>query len=152
MSEADPEPPPALPTATPLDGTARPGRRPDLVLLPGMLGDVTIFETDLFSVDPGDLATTRVDYSVTAGEVAYDLMLEDDGRAFYAVLGSNFVNGTLDVCREMLLEPHTVTGLSDAGAHVNLISDCSASTWPPSVRRPPTSSPTSAPTAPGSGA
>jgi N-acyl-D-aspartate/D-glutamate deacylase len=29
----------------------------------------------------------------------------------------------------MLLDPHTVTGLGDAGAHVNLISDCSASTF-----------------------
>jgi predicted amidohydrolase YtcJ len=37
-----------------------------------MLGDVTIFETDLFSVDPDDLATTRVDYTVTGGEVAYE--------------------------------------------------------------------------------
>jgi N-acyl-D-aspartate/D-glutamate deacylase len=59
----------------------------------------------------------------------YDLLLADEGRAFYAILGSNFVNGSLDVCREMLLEPHTVTGLSDAGAHVTLISDCSASTF-----------------------
>jgi predicted amidohydrolase YtcJ len=40
-------------------------------LRPDMLGDVTVFETDLFSVDPDDLATTRVDYTVTAGEVAY---------------------------------------------------------------------------------
>ena len=39
------------------------------------------------------------------------------------------MNGTLDVCREMLLDPDTVTGLGDAGAHVNLISDCSASTF-----------------------
>ncbi len=59
----------------------------------------------------------------------YDLLLEQDGRAFYAVLGSNFVGGNLDACREMLLDPYTVTGLSDAGAHVNLISDCSASTF-----------------------
>ncbi|HEY5334396.1 MAG TPA: amidohydrolase family protein [Mycobacteriales bacterium] len=59
----------------------------------------------------------------------YDRLLDDDGRAFYALLGSNFVDGTLDVCREMLLAPHTVTGLGDAGAHVNLISDCSASTF-----------------------
>jgi N-acyl-D-aspartate/D-glutamate deacylase len=59
----------------------------------------------------------------------YDLLLEDDGRAFYAALGSNFAGGNLDVCREMLLDPNTVTGLSDAGAHVNLISDCSASTF-----------------------
>jgi N-acyl-D-amino-acid deacylase len=62
-------------------------------------------------------------------EYMYDLLLVDGGTAFYALLGSNFVNGTLDVCREMLLNPHTVTGLGDAGAHVNLISDCSASTF-----------------------
>jgi predicted amidohydrolase YtcJ len=41
-------------------------------LRPGTLGDVTIFETDLFSVDPDDLATTRVDYTVTDGEVTYE--------------------------------------------------------------------------------
>ncbi len=62
-------------------------------------------------------------------EYMYDLLLADGGTAFYALLGSNYVNGTLDVCREMLLDPHTVTGLGDAGAHVNLISDCSASTF-----------------------
>jgi N-acyl-D-amino-acid deacylase len=62
-------------------------------------------------------------------EYMYDLLLEDDGTAFYALLGSNFVNGTLDVCRDMLLDPYAVTGLGDAGAHVNLISDCSASTF-----------------------
>ncbi|HXQ59809.1 MAG TPA: amidohydrolase family protein, partial [Acidimicrobiales bacterium] len=44
----------------------------------------------------------------------YDLLLADDGKAFYALLGSNFVNGTLDVCREMMLDPYTVTGLGDA--------------------------------------
>jgi N-acyl-D-aspartate/D-glutamate deacylase len=62
-------------------------------------------------------------------EYMYDQLLEDDGKAFYAVLGSNFVGGNIDVCREMLLDPNTVTGLSDAGAHVNLISDCSATTF-----------------------
>lgn len=62
-------------------------------------------------------------------EHMYDLLLADGGTAFYALLGSNFVNGTLDVCREMLLDPNTVSGLGDAGAHVNLISDCSASTF-----------------------
>ncbi|HEY7948822.1 MAG TPA: amidohydrolase family protein [Acidimicrobiales bacterium] len=80
----------------------------------------------------------RFDQSVYAEAVAagldpiahmYDLLLAEDGKAFYALLGSNFVNGTLDVCREMMLDPNTVTGLGDAGAHVNLISDCSASTF-----------------------
>jgi predicted amidohydrolase YtcJ len=38
----------------------------------GLIGDVTVFETDLFSVDHNDLATLQVDYTVTAGEVAYE--------------------------------------------------------------------------------
>jgi len=62
-------------------------------------------------------------------EYMYDLLVADDGTTFYALLASNFVNGDLEVCREMLLDPNTVTGLGDAGAHVNLISDCSASTF-----------------------
>jgi N-acyl-D-amino-acid deacylase len=62
-------------------------------------------------------------------EYMYDLLLADEGTAFYALLASNFVNGDLEVCREMLLDPNTVSGLGDAGAHVNLISDCSASTF-----------------------
>lgn len=62
-------------------------------------------------------------------EFMYDRLLDGDGTAFYAVLGSNFVGGNLDTCREMMLAPHSVTGLSDAGAHVNLISDCSVSTF-----------------------
>jgi len=59
----------------------------------------------------------------------YDLLCEGDGTTFYAVLGSNFDEGTLDPCREMLMDPNTVSGLSDAGAHVTMISDCSASTF-----------------------
>jgi N-acyl-D-aspartate/D-glutamate deacylase len=59
----------------------------------------------------------------------YDLLLEDGGKAFYALFGSNFVGGSLEACRDMMLDPNTVTGLGDAGAHVNLISDCSASTF-----------------------
>ena len=93
---------------------------------------LTFALTDPINYEP------RFDESVYAQAMAagldpvahmYDLLLADEGRAFYALLGSNFVNGTLDVCREMLLDPNTVTGLGDAGAHVNLISDCSASTF-----------------------
>ena len=62
-------------------------------------------------------------------EYMYDLLIANGGHDFYALLGSNFVGGNLDSCREMLLDPNTVTGLGDAGAHVNLISDCSASTF-----------------------
>jgi predicted amidohydrolase YtcJ len=40
-------------------------------LRPGMLGDVTVFETDLVSVAADDLATVQVDYTVMDGEVVY---------------------------------------------------------------------------------
>ena len=41
-------------------------------LRPGMLGDVTIFATDLFTVDPNDLATVQVDYTIADGRVVYE--------------------------------------------------------------------------------
>lgn len=59
----------------------------------------------------------------------YDQMTEGDGSTFFALLGSNFGEGTLEPCREMLLDPNSVSGLSDAGAHVMMISDCSSSTF-----------------------
>ncbi len=62
-------------------------------------------------------------------EHLYDLLTEGNGDTFYAILGSNFGNGTLEPCREMLLDPNSVSGLSDAGAHVTMISDCSTSTF-----------------------
>ena len=62
-------------------------------------------------------------------EVMYDFLLEDEGTSFAIVLGSNYCELNHDVIREMLLDPHTVTGLSDAGAHVNLIFDAVAPTY-----------------------
>jgi N-acyl-D-amino-acid deacylase len=59
----------------------------------------------------------------------YDRMTEGDGTTFFAFLGNNFNEGTLEPCREMLLDPSSVSGLSDAGAHVMMISDCSSSTF-----------------------
>ncbi len=62
-------------------------------------------------------------------EVMYDFLLEDEGKSFAIVLGSNYCDLNHDVIREMLLDPNTVTGLSDAGAHVNLIFDAVAPTY-----------------------
>jgi N-acyl-D-aspartate/D-glutamate deacylase len=66
---------------------------------------------------------------VSAESLMYDLLLDDDGRAFYAIFGSNFAKANLDASLEMLLHPDTVTGLSDAGAHVNFICDCTMPTF-----------------------
>ncbi len=57
----------------------------------------------------------------------YDFMLEDGGTRF-ASLSTRDIADRMNVLREMLVDPHTVTGLSDAGAHVTLICDGSAPT------------------------
>ncbi len=55
-------------------------------------------------------------------EILYDFLLEDDGLAMGSLAGVD-LKASQDVLREMLLHPATVTGLSDAGAHVTLICD-----------------------------
>ena len=62
-------------------------------------------------------------------EIVYDYLLENDGKSFAILIGSNYQAFNHDVIREMLLDPNTVTGLSDAGAHVNLIFDAVAPTY-----------------------
>ena len=65
----------------------------------------------------------------TDEEFMYDFLVGNDGQNFAIVLGSNFYDGHFDVIREMLTDPHTITGLSDAGAHVTLIFDGVAPTY-----------------------
>ncbi len=59
----------------------------------------------------------------------YDYLLEDEGRSFAILLGSNYMSGNFDAIHEMLIHPDTICGLSDAGAHVNLIFDAVAPTY-----------------------
>ena len=60
--------------------------------------------------------------------VMYDFLLEQDGAAMGAIMGGIDVHQSQQVIREMLVHPATVTGLSDAGAHVTLICDASMPT------------------------
>ena len=57
-------------------------------------------------------------------EVLYDFLLEDGGTSM-ASLSSADPHAAQEAIREMLLHGDTVTGLSDAGAHVSLICDAS---------------------------
>ena len=59
----------------------------------------------------------------------YDFLTEADGTQFAILLGANYIDGNFDVIREMLTHSDTVIGLSDAGAHVNLIFDAVAPTY-----------------------
>jgi N-acyl-D-amino-acid deacylase len=62
-------------------------------------------------------------------EFLYDFLIGNDGRNFAIALGSNYHDRNFDVLRQMLTHPDTITGLSDAGAHVNLIFDGVAPTY-----------------------
>jgi N-acyl-D-aspartate/D-glutamate deacylase len=58
-------------------------------------------------------------------DVAYELMLENDGRALLYLPTLNYVNGSLDSVGAQLAHPASVSGLSDGGAHVGTICDVS---------------------------
>ena len=55
-------------------------------------------------------------------EYLYDFLISEGGTRF-ASLSTVDCYARMEVLREMLLDPNTVTGLSDAGAHVTLICD-----------------------------
>ncbi|UGQ11135.1 amidohydrolase family protein [Yinghuangia sp. ASG 101] len=61
----------------------------------------------------------------TPEEVAYDVLVKDEGRGIIYQPFTNYAEGNLDAVREMLGHPHTVPGLGDGGAHVGSICDSS---------------------------
>jgi len=82
--------------------------------------------------DPGrdsSVAAIAARTGQPADELAYDLMLADEGRGILYSPFANYAGGNLDVCAEMLTDPHTVPGLGDGGAHVALVCDASFTTF-----------------------
>jgi N-acyl-D-aspartate/D-glutamate deacylase len=62
-------------------------------------------------------------------DLAYDLMLEDDGRGFIYLPILNYTDGHLDHVAEMLHRPDTLVSLSDGGAHCGAICDAASPTF-----------------------
>ena len=62
-------------------------------------------------------------------ELAYEIMLENNGENFIYAPLVNFVDNNFDVCYQMLEDPNSIMGLGDGGAHVGFILDAGYPTW-----------------------
>lgn len=62
-------------------------------------------------------------------EMAYDLLVEGDGKGILYLPVTNYAAGNLDVVGEMLAAPNTLVGLGDGGAHVGVMCDATATSY-----------------------
>lgn len=65
----------------------------------------------------------------SAEEVAYDILLEDEGRGFIYSPLVNYFNFDMSVVETLLANPNVIMGLGDGGAHVGFILDAGFPTW-----------------------
>ena len=109
---------PAVRAAILSEVTADPGQRRRLETYDRMfvLADPPDYEPALSE----SVAARAAALGVTPQELAYDLMLE--GTFLYRPI-TNYVDGDLDVCGEMMEHPNAVLGLGDGGAHLGIICD-----------------------------
>lgn len=66
---------------------------------------------------------------ISALEMIYDLLLQDEGRALLYFPIYNYTEMSFDNLHTMMQHPQSIMGLSDGGAHVGTICDASFSTY-----------------------
>jgi N-acyl-D-aspartate/D-glutamate deacylase len=67
--------------------------------------------------------------NMSPGEIAYDLLLENDGRGLLLVAIANYGDRNLDPIHDLITDPNAVLGLGDGGAHYGMICDSSYPTF-----------------------
>ena len=66
---------------------------------------------------------------ISPAELAYDLMMENEGTGKLLIAVGNFYEGKLDALFDLMQSEHTVIGLGDGGAHYASICDASYPTF-----------------------
>ena len=89
------------------------------------LGDPPDYEPD----PQTSVAAQARRLGVSAEQRAYELLLENGGRALLYSTFANYLGGSLQSSLEMMRHPRTVLGLGDGGAHCGTICDGSAPTF-----------------------
>ena len=69
------------------------------------------------------IAAQAARLAVTPEALAYDMMMEGDGRTILYHPMTNYTGGDMAPVLDMLRHPHTVIGLGDGGAHVGIMCD-----------------------------
>lgn len=81
---------------------------------------------DRIDQEPGpeqSIAGLAAAAGVSEMEMMYDRMLDHDGRALMVAGINNYANAGLEGVHDMITHPASVLGVSDAGAHCNLLVD-----------------------------
>lgn len=89
-----------------------------------VLGDPPDYEQDASQ----SLGARARRLGVEPAALAYDLMLEDEGRAMLYFPFLNYAQNDLDAVLEMMEHSQTILGLGDGGAHLGTICDASFTT------------------------
>lgn len=78
------------------------------------------------SLSMADQARTK---GCTPQEIAYDRLLETEGKGFFLAALGNYENASLESAHTMLAHEHCIPALGDGGAHYGAICDASYSTY-----------------------
>jgi len=89
------------------------------------LGDPPQYEPDPST----SIAARAAALAVDSQDLVYDILTSGDGTGYLYFPSYNFAGGNYDRLLLMLRHPHTVSGLSDGGAHVGVICDASVTTF-----------------------